>query len=71
LIVPAKNSPLLQEAMERLLVNKELYLQLKSNARPMIVERFDQKLLWKAILEEYQELQTEYESVSKLSQAIA
>jgi glycosyltransferase involved in cell wall biosynthesis len=71
LIVPVKNSPLLQAAMERLLVDKALYLQLKSNARSMIAERFDQKLLWKAILEEYQELQTEYETVSKLSQAIA
>jgi glycosyltransferase involved in cell wall biosynthesis len=71
LIVPVKNAPSLQKAMERLLVDKALYLQLKENARSMITERFDQKLLWRTILQEYQELQTEYENVSKLSQAIA
>jgi glycosyltransferase involved in cell wall biosynthesis len=71
LIVPVKDSNALESSMERLLVDKELYLQLKANARSMITERFDQKLLWKAILDEYQELQAAYESVSKLSQAIA
>lgn len=71
LIVPVKDCQALESNMERLLVDKTLYLQLKANARSMITERFDQKLLWNAILEEYQELQAAYESVSKLSQAIA
>ncbi|HYH15817.1 MAG TPA: glycosyltransferase family 4 protein [Flavisolibacter sp.] len=71
LIVPVKDDKSLEAAMERLLEDKVLYTRLKENARPMIVERFDQNRLWKAILQEYQELQTEYENVSKLSQAIA
>lgn len=71
LIVPVKDFKVLESCMERLLVDESLYLQLKANARSMITERFDQKLLWKAILEEYQELQAAYETVSKLSQAIA
>lgn len=55
LIIPAKNVSALEHAMDALLTNKELYLQMKSIARKMIVERFDQKYLWSLILQEYED----------------
>jgi glycosyltransferase involved in cell wall biosynthesis len=71
LIIPAKDASALQAAMECLLNDKMLFQQLKANARNMITARFDQKLIWNLLLQEYQNLQTQYENVSKLSQAIA
>ncbi|WP_439881750.1 glycosyltransferase family 4 protein [Pontibacter sp. MBLB2868] len=55
LIIPPKSVDALQEAMERLLVDKELYAHLQSNARRMIVERYEQKYFWSLLLEEYKE----------------
>ena len=53
LIVPVKNTEALFEAMRELLKQKELLLKLQNNARPSIQSRFDQQLVWQAILEEY------------------
>jgi glycosyltransferase involved in cell wall biosynthesis len=53
LIIPAKNVGELRHAMERLLTNPALYLTLQSNARQMIVERYEQKYLWELLLKEY------------------
>lgn len=53
LIIPAKNVPELQGAMERLLTNTALYQTLQSNARKMIVDRYEQKYLWELLLKEY------------------
>jgi glycosyltransferase involved in cell wall biosynthesis len=53
LIIPAKKVPELQQAMERLLTNSALYLTLQTNARKMIVDRFEQKYLWELLLNEY------------------
>lgn len=53
LIIPAKNVLELQGAMERLLTNTTLYLTLQSNARKMIVDRYEQKYLWELLLKEY------------------
>ncbi len=55
LIIPPKSSVHLYEAMKKLLLDEQLYLQMKSFARKMIVERYDQKYLWNIILEEYQQ----------------
>ena len=39
--------------MERVLLNSELYKKVASNARRMIQDRFEQQVVWDAILEEY------------------
>lgn len=53
LIIPVKNVKALQYAMEVLLTNSTLYLTLQTNARQMIVERYEQKYLWELLLKEY------------------
>jgi glycosyltransferase involved in cell wall biosynthesis len=53
LIIPTKNVPQLQQAMERLLTDPALYVTLQSNARKMIVDRYEQKYLWELLLKEY------------------
>jgi len=52
-IIPPKNIEALQAAMLKLMNDKVYYNQLKANARPMIASRYDQKVVWEALLEEY------------------
>lgn len=54
ILIPTKNTNALELAMAEMLSNTKLYEELKSNARKMILERFDQKLIWKLLLQEYQ-----------------
>jgi glycosyltransferase involved in cell wall biosynthesis len=54
LIVPVKNQEALLEAMTTLLHDKNLYATLKSNVRKSIVDSYEQKVVWEAILTEYQ-----------------
>lgn len=56
IIIPAKNSAALTIAMQTMRREQEYYHQLKENARNMIIERYEQQAVWKAILEEYQML---------------
>ncbi|BAP33033.1 uncharacterized protein CHSO_3996 [Chryseobacterium sp. StRB126] len=56
LIVPSRNVEKLQEAMEQMINNKENYLKMKSKAKKMIEERYDQNFVWKALLDEYNRL---------------
>ncbi|TPE39997.1 glycosyltransferase family 4 protein [Pontibacter mangrovi] len=53
LIIPPKHTQKLQEAMERLLTDRPLYEHLTSNARRMIVERYDQQHFWELLYQEY------------------
>ncbi|WOC51495.1 hypothetical protein BPO_0848 [Bergeyella porcorum] len=53
LIVPAKSVVELKNAMQKILDNSELYVKLKSNSRRMIEERYEQSVVWNALLEEY------------------
>lgn len=53
LIIPVKNVKALKQAMEMLLTNSTLYLTLQTNARQMIVDRYEQKYLWELLLKEY------------------
>ena len=55
LIIPAKDVDRLESAMKRLMQDENLYLHMKKQARRMIVERYEQQLLWNIILKEYQE----------------
>lgn len=52
-IIPAKDSAAILNAMNRLMMDKEYYNQLKVNSRPMIQSRYDQQVVWNAILDEY------------------
>jgi glycosyltransferase involved in cell wall biosynthesis len=52
-IIPVKNTPAIIDKMELLMTDKSFFQKLQSNARPMIVTRYEQKLVWEAILMGY------------------
>ncbi len=53
LIVPPKDAQRLHEAMLKLLQDESLRKKLSQNARDSIKKRFDQKVVWDALLKEY------------------
>ena len=53
LIIPVKSTAAIQEAMHKMIEDQELLSHLKSNARKRIVENYEQKVVWNAILQEY------------------
>ena len=56
IIIPPKDVIALKNAMLEMIENKELYNHLKSNAREMITSRYEQRVVWEALLEEYKRL---------------
>lgn len=64
LIIPPKDIVALQKAMEKLITDTILYQKLKSNARRMIVERYEQTYFWSLLLEEYKQQLTTHGIVS-------
>jgi len=56
LIIPPKNVEKLKEKMLTLAKDKNLYTKLKENSRRMIENRYEQSVVWKALLEEYEGL---------------
>ena len=56
IIIPPKDVVALKSAMSEMLENKDLYQHLKSNAREMITSRYEQRVVWEALLEEYKRL---------------
>jgi glycosyltransferase involved in cell wall biosynthesis len=56
IIIPSKNRNILKDKMELLLENTVLRNNLRSNARKMIISRYEQNIVWNALLEEYQTL---------------
>ena len=56
LIVPPKNTEAFQKAMIELLNNKELYEYLQLNSRTLIANRYQREEVWKALLNEYNNL---------------
>lgn len=52
-IIPPKDAASLQNAMRRLTETPELYASTKQNARTMITTRYEQSVVWNALLEEY------------------
>lgn len=54
LIVPVKDTESLRNAMELIITDQALYLQIKNNARRLVVENYDQKKMWELILSDYQ-----------------
>lgn len=53
LIIPVKDSEALYEAMLKMIQNVDLFEKLKLNSRGLITSRFEQGVVWAAILEEY------------------
>ena len=57
LIIPVKDKESLKEKMLLLLNNHRLVMQLKQKAREMITSRYEQRMVWEALLEEYRQLE--------------
>jgi glycosyltransferase involved in cell wall biosynthesis len=53
LIIPFKNELAIFDAMKLILEDEELYNKLRISSRDAIVSRFEQHIVWKAILTEY------------------
>lgn len=56
LIIPSKDEKALLDAMITIVDDEELYSRLKQNARPMIESKYEQSMVWEALLEEYKSL---------------
>lgn len=55
-VIPVKNVEAIQIAMQKMIEVKEYYNKVKENARPMIQSRYEQSVVWNALLEEYNSL---------------
>lgn len=56
-IIPVKDADAIFDAMQNMMLKHEFRNQLKVNARQMIISRYEQKVVWEALLKEYQLLQ--------------
>jgi glycosyltransferase involved in cell wall biosynthesis len=56
MMVPPKDIDSLYTAMEKLYLDSNFYSILKSNARAMVTSRYEQELVWNALLDEYNNL---------------
>ena len=56
IIIPVKEEKAIFEAMNNLVSNGEMLRQMQQKAREMIVSRYEQQVVWKAIEEEYKML---------------
>jgi glycosyltransferase involved in cell wall biosynthesis len=56
-IIAVKDKEAIFRAMNKMLMANEYRTRLQANAREMIVSRFEQKLVWDAILDEYRNLE--------------
>ena len=55
LIIPTKDENAILNAMEKVILNEDLKNKMQKNARDMIVSKYEQKVVWNALLKEYQE----------------
>ena len=53
IIIPVKNSKAIENAVLKLVQQKDFFTVLQTNARQMITSRYEQEAMWEAILEEY------------------
>jgi glycosyltransferase involved in cell wall biosynthesis len=58
LIIPPKDREQLKEKMQLLIEDTDLRNHLKQSAREMITSRYEQKMVWNALLEEYRRLES-------------
>jgi len=59
-IIPPKNEPALYTAMENMMVNPSYRDGLAEHARRMIVDRYEQRLVWETLLSEYKHWEQQY-----------
>lgn len=57
ILVEPKSTEAVYQAMKSILENNELTVRLKNNARHRIVSRYQQQVVWEAILKEYKSLE--------------
>lgn len=55
-MIPVKNAAALHKAMEEMLRDEKGFLKMKENARRMIASRYEQSVVWSALLEEYRKV---------------
>ncbi|SCY39190.1 glycosyltransferase family 4 protein [Flavobacterium caeni] len=55
-IIPVKDQTAIFNAMTMLASDKKSYISMQKNAREMIVARYEQQVVWEAILNEYRKL---------------
>jgi glycosyltransferase involved in cell wall biosynthesis len=53
IIIPVKNVEAIVESMQKMYIDNDFYYQLKQNARFMIQSRYEQSVVWNALLDEY------------------
>ncbi|HEA30495.1 MAG TPA: glycosyltransferase family 1 protein [Leeuwenhoekiella sp.] len=58
-IIPVKDAPAIKKAIEYMIENPKETEQMKATARDIIVSRYDQKMVWEAILNEYRDLENQ------------
>lgn len=66
IIIPVKNSEAIAKAVLRMSTKKDFFDSLQSNAREMISSRYEQKLIWDSILEEYKQAEEKLQYAPKL-----
>jgi glycosyltransferase involved in cell wall biosynthesis len=57
IIIPVKNVVAIEEAVLKIKNDRAFFNNLKNNSREMITSRYEQQLVWNAILEEYKYLE--------------
>lgn len=57
IIIPSKSAHAIHSAMNRLINDRVLLNKLSANSRPMIIERYEQRIIWEALLAEYKRLE--------------
>ena len=65
LIIPVKEYNAIVTAMETLMLKESVYNKLKANSRRMILERYEQKVVWNALLAEYNQLIQQHNNLKK------
>lgn len=55
-IIPPKDEQALYKAMERFILYPEEVREMAMNARPLIASRYEQRMVWEALLKEYEML---------------
>ena len=61
-IIPSKDENALLRDMKYFIENPEEVKHMANESRPLIVSRYEQKMVWGALLKEYKRLETEYEN---------
>ncbi|NRT15114.1 glycosyltransferase involved in cell wall biosynthesis [Flavobacterium sp. 28A] len=57
IIIPVKSTQAIHDAMQRMISEVAFWQELKNNARAMIVSRYEQEVVWQAMLSEYKKLE--------------